>query len=100
MSNENTQKKKLVKGRHASAIKRARQNETRKLRNAATKSRVTTFEKKLVSAISAKDVKAAQTALAGFMSEIDRAAQKGVVHFKRAARRVSSLSKQVSSITK
>lgn len=104
MSNEKTEKKektkkKLVKGRHASAIKRARQNVKRKARNTSTVSRVTTFEKKVAAAITGKDIKAAQEALVGFMSEVDRAAQKGVVHFKRAARRVSRLSKQIAHLT-
>jgi small subunit ribosomal protein S20 len=82
-----------------SAIKRARQEKRRNVRNTAVKSRVTTFEKKLTAAIKGKDSKAAQAALVSFMSEIDKAAQKGVVHFKRAARRVSSLSRQVATLS-
>jgi len=80
-------------------MKRARQNPKRRARNTATKSRVATFEKKVLTALGSKDLKTAQKALVDFMSEIDRAAQKGVVHFKRAARRISSLSKQVAHLS-
>lgn len=91
-------KKKLVKGRHLSAIKRARQSVKRQARNTSWASRVKTFEKKLVLAIQNKDTKVAKDALVEFMSQIDKAAQKGAVHVKRAARRISSLSKQVANI--
>ncbi|MCB0351444.1 MAG: 30S ribosomal protein S20 [Bdellovibrionales bacterium] len=91
-------KKKLVKGRHLSAIKRARQSLKRQARNSSWSSRVKTFEKKLVVAIQNKDTKVAKDALVEFMSQIDKAAQRGAVHVKRAARRISSLSKQVANI--
>ena len=92
------EKKKLVKGRHLSAIKRARQSLRRQARNITWASRAKTFEKKLVAAITKKDTAAAKTALVEFMSQIDKAAQKGAVHVKRAARRISSLSKQVANL--
>lgn len=97
MANEKTAKK-LIKGRHASAIKRHRQNLKRKARNASRRSQVRTSEKKVLTAIRDGSVKAAHSALALFMSEIDKAAQKGVVHVNRAARRISSLSKQVQQL--
>ena len=100
MSNEKAQKKKLVKGRHMSAIKRDRQNEKRAARNSSIKSRVTSFEKRVLTAIQSKDKKTAPAALVAFMSEIDRAAQKGAIHAKRASRRIASLSKQISALGK
>ncbi len=100
MANENSGKKKLVKGRHMSAIKRQRQNVKRNARNSARKSAVRTAEKSVLSAIKDGDAKAAQTALVSYMSDIDKAAQKGVIHFKRAARRVSRLSTQIASLGK
>lgn len=42
----------------------------------------------------------AKKALQAFMSTMDKAAQKGVIHIKRASRRVSRLSKQVSALGK
>jgi small subunit ribosomal protein S20 len=51
-------------------------------------------------AIQTKNGEEAKKALKLFMSEIDKAAQKGVVHVKRAARRISRLSKQISALGK
>lgn len=93
-----TAKKKLVKGRHLSAIKRARQSLRRQARNATWQSRAKTFEKKVIAAIQKKDAKLAKEALVEFMSQIDKAAQRGAVHVKRAARRISSLSRQVAGL--
>jgi small subunit ribosomal protein S20 len=91
-------KKKLVKGRHLSAMKRARQSITRRDRNVTWQSRAKTFEKKVLTAIQKKDAKLAKIALVEFMSQIDKAAQKGAVHVKRAARRISRLSQQVAGL--
>jgi small subunit ribosomal protein S20 len=91
-------KKKLVKGRHRSAMKRARQSVKRTERNSAWKSQAKTFEKRLIAAIQKKDVNEAKKALVVFMSAIDKAAQRGAVHVRRAARRISSLSKQVAHL--
>lgn len=93
-----TPKKKLVKGRHLSAMKRARQSLTRQARNVTWQSRAKTFEKKVTVAIQKKDMKLAKEALIEFMSQIDKAAQKGAVHVKRAARRISRLSRQVAGL--
>jgi len=91
-------KKKLVKGRHISAMKRAKQADKRRARNVSWQSSVKTFEKKVVAAIQKKDTKLATKALVDFMSQIDKAAQKGAVHAKRAARRIGRLSKQVAGL--
>lgn len=93
-----TERKKLVKGRHYSAIKRARQSLKRHERNVSWQSKVKTFEKRVISAIGKKDAKLAKEALVDFMRQIDKAAQKGAVHVSRAARRISSISKQVSKL--
>lgn len=95
-----TEAKKKKSARHASALKRARQSIVRQKRNTSTKNQVKTFEKKVLAAIKSGKSDDAKKALQVFMSTIDRAAQKGVVHVKRAARRISRLSKQVASATK
>ncbi len=92
------EKKKIIKGRHKSAQKRARQAVGRAARNTSWKSQVKTIEKKVMLAIQKKDAKSAKEALVTFVSTIDRAAQKGAVHVKRAARRISRLSSQISSL--
>ena len=91
-------KKKLVKGRHLSAIKRARQALRRRKVNEMWSTRAKTFEKKVLAAIQAKDAKKAQAALVEFMSQIDKAAQRGAVEAKRAARRISRVSQQVAKL--
>ncbi len=91
-------KKKLVKGRHRGAMKRARQAPKRAVRNATWRSQAKTIEKRVVAAIQKKDVNEAKKALVVFMSTIDKAAQKGAVHVRRAARRISSLSRQIAHL--
>ncbi len=80
---------------HKSAIKRAKQNETRRIRNKATKSAMKTAIKKVRTA---KDEGAENTAelLKQAQSSIAKAAKKGVLHKNTAARKVSKLTKYVS----
>jgi small subunit ribosomal protein S20 len=83
---------------HKSSEKRARQSVKRQARNTSWKSKVKTFEKKVLSAVEKKDITEAKKALVVFMSQMDRAAQKGVYHVKKAARKIGRISKQVSAI--
>ncbi len=83
---------------HKSSEKRARQTVKRTARNNGKKSALKTFEKNLLKAIAQKDPKLAAEALRTLASKFDKAAQKGVVHMKTASRKLSRLSKQVSSI--
>ncbi|MBK9294860.1 MAG: 30S ribosomal protein S20 [Oligoflexia bacterium] len=83
---------------HKSAIKRARQSVKRAERNQNIKSALKTFEKKVRSAVGKKDPKLALDALKEVASAFDRAAAKGVVHAKKAARKVSRLSALVNSL--
>ena len=74
---------------HKSALKRARQSEDRRLRNKAVKTRVKNVTKDVLAATAetaADDLKAAQSA-------IDKAAKKGVIHGRTAARKISRLTK-------
>ena len=78
---------------HKSAIKRAGQNEIRRLRNKSTKTRVKSIVKDMRSmgAEASSDQKKAQ--LTAAQSIIDKAAKKGVIHKKTAARKISRLAK-------
>ena len=76
---------------HKSAEKRARQSERRSARNTQTKSNVRTFEKKVRAAIASGDAKSAATLLGEFQSRVGKAAAKGAVHAKSAARKVGRL---------
>jgi small subunit ribosomal protein S20 len=91
-------KKEETLATHKSAEKRARQNKRREARNESITSALKTFEKKVRAAYNSKDPKAALEALKGLASQFDKAASKGVVHAKKAARKVSRLSKLVNSL--
>lgn len=78
---------------HASALKRARQNEVRKLRNRMVKTRVKNVIKSLRQAAETPAPEAATTALNQAKSIIAKAAKKGVIHKKNASRKISRLSK-------
>ncbi len=79
---------------HKSALKRARQNVVRQLRNRSVKSRVKTEVKAVRAALKTDPAKAADT-LKNAQSVIDKAAKKGVIHKRTAARKISRLTKQI-----
>ena len=81
-----------------SAKKRILVNQTKAARNKAIKSRVKTSIKKVEAAVAAKDSAAAKAALLSTISEIDKAASKGVYHKNTASRKVSTVSKAVNNI--
>lgn len=67
-------------------------------KNKAIKSKVKTAVKKVDAAVAAKDKAAASTALTAAISEINRAASKGVFHKKTASRKISRLTVAVNKI--
>ena len=81
-----------------SAKKRLLVNETKAARNKAIKSKVKTAVKKVEAAVAAKDAETAKTALRAAIVEISKAGTKGVYHKKTVSRKISRLSKAVSSI--
>ena len=81
-----------------SAKKRILVTATRTARNKSIRSAVKTSIKKVEAAIAANDKEAAQTALNAAISQISRAASKGVYHKNNAARKVSQLTKAVNKI--
>ena len=81
-----------------SAKKRILVNETTAARNKAIKSKVKTAVKKVEAAVAAKDAETAKTALRAAIVEISKAGTKGVYHKKTVSRKISRLSKAVSSI--
>lgn len=83
---------------HKSALKRARQNETKRLRNKATKTRIKNVTKDVLLAVNDASVEDSKKTLNAAKSTIDNAAKKGVVHKKTAARKVSRLTKLVNSV--
>lgn len=83
---------------HKSSIKRTRQTIKRQARNHVHKKEVSTFEKKLRQAIADKTTDVALSLLKVFSKKINTAAQKGLFHKNKVARKVSRLAKQVSTI--
>ncbi len=83
---------------HKSAIKRHKQSLARAARNRAARSRVKNSVKAVRAAIQAKDTEAAGQALVKATSVLDKAATKGSIHWKQAARKISRLSKAVNSL--
>ena len=84
---------------HKSAIKRARQNEIRRLRNKSLKTKTKNVIKDFRLSVSETSKEEALKKLDMTKSNIDRAAQKGVIHKKTASRKISRLSKLVNSIS-
>ena len=82
---------------HKSALKRARQNEDRRLRNKSTKTRIKNVVKNVRQVVAGQVESDAVSELNKAKSAIDKAAKKGVIHPNTAARKISRLTKQVNA---
>ena len=83
---------------HKSAIKRARQNEIRRLRNKSIKTRIKNAVKDIRQA-SAETAEDLEGRLNQAKSVIDKAAKMGVIHKNNAARKISRLSKLSNTVS-
>jgi small subunit ribosomal protein S20 len=83
---------------HKSALKRAGQNERRRLRNRAVQTRVKNVVKDVRQA-AAGDTEKTVERLNTAKSVIDKAVKKGVLHQKTASRKISRLAKRINSQT-
>jgi len=83
-----------------SQIKRNKQAEKARIRNAAAKSRLRTSIKKVQAAVKANDVEKAKVLLVEAYSVIDKAVSDGVESKNTAARQKASIAKLVNSISK
>ena len=81
-----------------SAIKRNRQNEKRRVRNAAVRSTVRTSVKSARAAIEGGQADQARTALLNTIQTLDKAVTKGVIHKNTAARKKSRLTRQLNAL--
>jgi len=84
---------------HLSALKRARQNEKRRLRNLHIKTAVKSSIKKVREAIEVKDVEGAQKALLKTIPLIQKAHSKGVFHKNTSTRKISRLTREVNALS-
>ena len=76
-----------------SALKRMRQNERRRLRNRAVRSKVRTA----VKVARATEGQAASAAILEAIRALDKAAAKGVLHRNTAARKKSALARRLAA---
>ena len=84
---------------HQSAKVRIRRNARRAAINGDRLNRVRTYVKKVEAAIASGDKPAAQDALRAAQPEIQRGAQKGVMHTNTASRKISRLSARIKAMS-
>jgi len=84
--------------RHISALKRARQNKKRRMRNQSRKTRVKSVVREVRQAMAQKDAVGAETALTKAVPIIAQVAGKGTLHWRAAARKISRLTRQVNAL--
>jgi small subunit ribosomal protein S20 len=84
---------------HPSALKRARQSKTRKLRNLAHKTRAKSVVKEVRTLLQGKDSAQIPEKFKKAVSTLHRSATKGVIHRKKASRKISRLARAVNRAT-
>ena len=82
----------------AQAKKRARQGEKHRLLNASQRSKLRTYIKKVIAAVSSGNAKLAQEAYKDAVPVIDAAVNKGLIHKNNAARNKSRLNARVRAM--
>ncbi len=83
---------------HKSAIKRHKQSLKQAARNRAARTRVKNVIKDVRTAIQTQNKEEAAKALSIATSVLDKAASKGAIHWKKAARKISRLSRTINAI--
>lgn len=83
---------------HKSALKRHKQSLKRAARNRAVRTRIKNVIKDVRVALQQQDKEQAAAALMQATVVLDKAASKGVVHWKMAARKISRLTKAVNQV--
>lgn len=76
-----------------------RQDAKRRMSNRMVRAKTRTFIKKASDSIASGDRSAAVEAVQAAMSQLDKAAQKGVIHSRNADRRKSRLAKKLANLT-
>ncbi|HBR21079.1 MAG TPA: 30S ribosomal protein S20 [Nitrospiraceae bacterium] len=81
-------------------MKRARQAERRKLRNASIRSKIKTVSKRIEEAITEKNQENVKKFLREIIRNVNSAVSKGVLHKNTASRKISRLSKLANTVLK
>jgi len=84
--------------KNKSAIKKAKQSEDKRIRNAHIKSTMKTQIKKAITAIEASDKDNTGELLKSAIASVNKAASKNVIHKNNAARKVSRLSRKAHKV--
>jgi len=84
--------------RHASAIKAQRQSERRYSRNRLNKKNVRLAVRAVLDAVAKKDSGKIPDLMAKASSALSKAAQRGVIHWKTAARKKSRLAQRAAKV--
>jgi len=79
-------------------MKRARQNEKRRVLNQSRKTRVKRLVRDVRQAVATNNLEEAQAALEKAVPVIARVAGKGTLHWRTAARKISRLARQVNAL--
>ena len=80
--------------------KRVRTNELRRQRNVAVKSRIKTYMKHAETAMESKDADEIKKTVTKVITELDKAASKGVLHANNVARKKSNIERRASKALK
>jgi len=83
---------------HKSALKRARQNEVKRIRNVGYKTRVKNAVKEVRTAIAENAPEQAREKLRKATSIAQKTASRGVIPRKRASRKISRLARRINQI--
>jgi small subunit ribosomal protein S20 len=85
---------------HASALKKNRQDQKRRIRNRAHASRLRTQMKKMTEALTSGDAAAAAGLMKDTVALVDRTAKHRVIHRNAASRTKSRLARALAKIQK
>jgi small subunit ribosomal protein S20 len=83
---------------HKSALKRIRSSKRKQERNRIVRSRTRTYVKKARQTLDGGNLAEAREAILAAVSELDKAATKGVLHKNNVARRKSRLMKKLAKL--
>lgn len=83
---------------HKSALKRIRQNQKRREYNRGFRNRARTFVKRARVVVKTGDADKATLAVREAVQDLDKAASRGIIHPRNAARRKSRLMKQLAAL--
>lgn len=84
---------------HKSALKRAKQNEVRRIRNKSYKTSSKKAIKEVRAAVADGSAEEARDRLAKAVSILQKTVSKGVIHKNQASRKISRLTHQVNQIS-